>query len=81
LTLPFIAQAGPAVTWIKVDKPTFDLVGLVLSSLKLTGLLLFVASGLGVILGLSLILRRRARSPHTSLDAVSLHLDARPSAR
>lgn len=71
--------AGPAVTWIKVDKPTLDLVGLVLSSLKLTGLLLLVALGLGVLLGLSLILRRRAHPPRSALEALSLHRDARPS--
>lgn len=74
-----IALEGPAVTWIKVDKPTLDLVGLILSSLKLTGLLFLGALSLGVLLGLSLILRRRARPPRTSLEAFSLRPEARPS--
>jgi hypothetical protein len=66
----------PAVTWIKVEKPTFDLVGVVLGSFRLAGVLLVVAFALGVFLGTSLILSRRrlARSP---LDDVSLHLDTR----
>ena len=67
---------GPAVTWIKVEKPTFDLVGVVLGSFKLAGILLVVAFALGVVFGTSLILSRRrlSRSP---LDDVSLHLDPR----
>ena len=32
----------PAVTWIKVEKPTFDLVGVVLGSFRLAGVLLVV---------------------------------------
>jgi len=67
---------GPAVTWIKVEKPTFDLVGVVLGSFKLAGILLVLAFALGVFFGTSLILSRRrlSRSP---LDDVSLHLDTR----
>ena len=32
--------ADHAITWIKVEKPTFDLVGVVLSSFELAGVLL-----------------------------------------
>lgn len=62
-----------AITWIKVEKPTFDLVGVVLGSFELTGFLLVAAVGLGVLGGLSLILRRR-QTPTTPLDEVSLKL-------
>jgi len=64
----------PAVTWVKVEKPTFDLVGVVLGSFKLAGVLLVVALALGIFFGTSLILSRR-RGTRTPLDDVSLHLD------
>jgi hypothetical protein len=65
---------GPAVTWIKVEKPTFDLVGVVLGSFQLAGILLVVAFSLGIIFGAALILARRRPLPGP-MDAVSLHLD------
>jgi hypothetical protein len=66
--------AGPAVTWIKVEKPTLDLVGVVLGSFRLAGFLLLVALVLGVLFGAALI--RSRRRPHaTPLDEVSLHLN------
>jgi len=65
---------GPAVTWIKVEKPTFDLVGVVLGSFWLAGFLLLVALALGIVFGLALIRSRRRPLP-TPLDTVSLHLD------
>jgi hypothetical protein len=65
---------GPAITWIKVEKPTFDLVGVVLGSFKLAGVLLVVALALGVVLGGALILARRRPLP-APMDEVSLHLD------
>jgi hypothetical protein len=66
---------GPAVTWIKVEKPTFDLIGVVLGSFKLAGVLLVVALALGFLLGAALIRSRRRRTARP-LDRVSLHLDA-----
>jgi hypothetical protein len=65
-----------AVTWIKVEKPSFDLVGVILGSFKLAGVIVIVALLLGVVLGAALILSRRRPSP-TPLDGVSLHLDPR----
>ena len=65
-------MAQPVVTWIHVDKPAFDLVGVVLSSVKLTGLLLLVAMLLGAVLGVGLILHRRRRPPPSLLQPVSL---------
>ncbi len=73
--LPVMMLLAPAVTWIKVEKPTFDLVGVVLGSFKLAGLLLVVALVLGLVFGAALILSRRRPAPH-ALDDVSLHLDA-----
>jgi hypothetical protein len=64
----------PAVTWIKVEKPTFDLVGVVLGSFQLAGVLLLVALVLGVAFGAALILSRRRRTAATPLEAVSLRL-------
>jgi hypothetical protein len=63
---------GP-VTWIKVEKPTFDLVGVVLGSFRLAGVLLAVAVVLGALIGVALIRARRRPQP-PPLDAVSLHL-------
>jgi hypothetical protein len=72
-----ITSLGPVVTWIKVEKPTFDLVGVVLGSFKIAGFLLVVALVLGVVFGAALILTRRRPAATTPLDDVSLHLDSR----
>jgi hypothetical protein len=66
---------GPAVTWIKVEKPTFDLVGVVLGSFKIAGFLLVLALVLGIVFGAALILTRRRPAAAPPLDDVSLHLD------
>ena len=70
-----VVTIAPAVTWIKVEKPTFDLVGVVLGSFHLAGVLLVVALVLGLLSGAALI-RSRRRRPAPLLDRVSLHLDA-----
>jgi ABC-type spermidine/putrescine transport system permease subunit II len=69
-----MTSLGPAVTWIKVEKPAFDLVGVVLGSFRLAGALLLVATVLGLVLGAALI-RSRRRPSAPPLDDVSLHLD------
>jgi hypothetical protein len=71
-----ILLVEPVVTWIKVEKPTFDLTGVVLGSFRLAGALLFLALALGLLFGAALV-RARRRSPETPLDAVSLRLDSR----
>jgi hypothetical protein len=68
-----LTVVGPAVTWIKVEKPTFDLVGVVLGSFRLAGVLLVVALVLGIVIGAALI-RSRRRTHGPPLDEVSLHL-------
>lgn len=65
----------PIVTWIKVDKPTFDLVGVVLGSFRLAGFLLLLALGLGLLLGGALLRARRRNA--TPIESVSLRLDPR----
>jgi ABC-type spermidine/putrescine transport system permease subunit II len=69
-----IFAVGETVTWIHVEKPTFDLIGVVLGSLALAGLLVLVAVLMGLLFALLLIRRDRTLRP-PALDAVSLHLD------
>lgn len=63
----------PVVTWIHVQKPSFDLEGILISSLTATALVAGVALILGGLTGLSIILYRR-RSPARSLADDGLHL-------
>jgi hypothetical protein len=70
-TLPLLAEQ--AITWIKVPRPTFDLVGVVLSSLGLAGICAGVALSLGTALGVGFIVRGR-RAPHGLAERLSLHL-------
>jgi len=65
----------PAITWVKVEKPVFDLAALVLGSFKLAGILLVAALLVGVLIGVVLVLSRRRATPAPPLDDVSLHLD------
>jgi len=65
--------AVESVTWIKVPKPTFDLVGVVLYSLGLAGICAAIALALGIGLGIGIILRRR-RVPARSVADDCLHL-------
>jgi hypothetical protein len=71
-----LTSLAPAVTWIKVEKPSFDLVGVVLGSFKLAGVLLVFAFVLGIAFGALLILSRRRPLTAPPLDDVSLHLDS-----
>jgi hypothetical protein len=69
--LPVLAVE--TVTWIKVDRPTFDLVGVVLGSLGLAGICAGVAFTLGLALGITFIVRARRASSSFS-ERMSLHL-------
>ena len=66
MTLPLLA--AESVTWIKVQKPVFDLVGVVLSSFALAGVCVLVALALGATLGLGFILRNRRNPPRSWAD-------------
>jgi hypothetical protein len=71
--LTLLLLAVESVTWIKVQKPTFDLVGVVMSSFALAGVCVLVALALGTVLGLAFILRSRAQPPR-SWDDDCVHL-------
>jgi hypothetical protein len=71
--LTLLLLAVESVTWIKVQKPTFDLVGVVLGSFALAGVCVLVALALGAVLGIAFILRRR-RIPPPSWADDGLHL-------
>lgn len=72
---PYLAtKIVPTIMWVKVEKPTFDLVGVVLGSLGTAFILVIAASILGSVLGFVLI-RRTRRLTVPESDAVSLHLD------
>jgi ABC-type spermidine/putrescine transport system permease subunit II len=55
-------QPPPDVSWVHVQKPTFDLVGVVLSSFGIAGICAAVALVLGIALGVFLIARARRQA-------------------
>ena len=55
--LPFLADE--TVTFVRLERPSLDLVGIVLGALSGAGFLALLALALGVGLGIRLILRRR----------------------
>jgi hypothetical protein len=65
--------AVETVTWIKVERPVFDLVGVVLNSFGLAAICAGVALSLGTVLGIGFIVRDR-RAPAGLVHRVSLHL-------
>jgi ABC-type spermidine/putrescine transport system permease subunit II len=69
---PLVAQSTPNVIWVPVQKPTFDLVGVVLSSFGIAGICAAVALVLGTALGIALI--RRARHADPLKGRTTLHL-------
>ena len=66
-------QALETVTWIKVEKPVFDLVGVVLSSLGLAFICAALSFVLGIALGAYFVARRRRQAQSWS-EEMSLHL-------
>jgi ABC-type dipeptide/oligopeptide/nickel transport system permease component len=68
-------QALESVTWIKVEKPVFDLVGVVLSSLGLAFLCAVISFILGIVLGAYFVARRR-RQALSWAEEISLGLAA-----
>ena len=61
------------VTWVKVPRPTFDLAGVLISSLSLAGICALVACALGAVFGVTLIVRHR-REAGLGESALSLRL-------
>ena len=66
--MTLLLLAAQSVTWIKVQKPVFDLVGVVLGSFALAGVCVLVALALGAVLGLGFILRARRSPPRSWAD-------------
>jgi hypothetical protein len=66
--LTLLLLAAESVTWIKVQKPVFDLVSVVLSSFALAGVCVLAALALGAVLGLGFILRARRLPPRSWAD-------------
>ena len=71
--MTLLRLAADSVTWIKVQKPVFDLVGVVLSSFVLAGVCVLVALALGSVLGLGFILRSRRRPSSSSWVVLAAH--------
>jgi hypothetical protein len=65
------------VTWVKVDAPSFDLWGVLVGSLSITGILAGAAFLLGLAFGVWLI-RRRAATPDATAPLLQLHPAPRP---
>jgi hypothetical protein len=65
--------AGQAVTWVRVEKPVFDLAGVLVSSLEMSLICAAVALLFGSLLGAALI-RRAAHRQAGELRAGSLGL-------
>jgi hypothetical protein len=72
LIFHLLQQPPPRITWIKVEKPVFDLAGVLVSSLTIAGICIVVAFVLGAAYGLGIILHRRRQPP--SWPDRALHL-------
>jgi hypothetical protein len=71
-----LSQAPGTVTWVRVDKPQLDVVGLILGSLGLSGGLALAALLLGGLWGAARI-RQNRRLPGDPRGPGTLHLDLR----
>ena len=74
---PLALLAAQAVTWVKVPKPVFDLVGVVVYSLGLAAICAAVALTLGGALGAAFIVRSRRRPVDSWSERTLQLLDAR----
>ena len=63
--------------YVRVERPVFDLVGVVLSSLGIAGICAATALVLGIALGVSVILRRRKHPPMSFSESGLVLLEAR----
>jgi hypothetical protein len=57
-----MSGAPGSVIWIRLEKPSFDLSGVILSSFGITGICVGIALALGACWGLVLIRRGRRRA-------------------
>ncbi len=66
--------ATQSITWIKVEKPQLDIVGLVLGSIGLAAAIAALALGAGTLWGLTLIRRSRLHAGEP-FGPGTIHLD------
>jgi hypothetical protein len=71
-----VSQTVPTL-FVKVERPTFDLVGVVLSSMGIAGICAAAALVLGVALGVSIVVRRRRHPPLSFSERGLVLLEAR----
>jgi len=73
---PDLPPLGPNefITWIQVEKESFDIVGVIMASLGFTGLCIALAAFCGSILGVAFIIRGRRSRQLASGDHVGMHL-------
>ncbi len=76
--MKLIFHAAETITWIKVQKPAFNLLGVIMGALAVTGVLVLCAIVLGVLLGVVTIIRRQRRPPEPGEQIVRLHLSTHP---
>lgn len=57
ISLPPPLGPNEYVTWVRVEEETFDIVGVLLTSLGFTGICVLIAGFLGVVLGAARIIR------------------------
>jgi hypothetical protein len=69
-----LATPADPIIWIRIERPTFDLVGVVLASFGVTGICAAVALCLGTLFGAYLILSGKRREP-----PLVLHLELQAS--
>ena len=62
------------VTWVRIEKETFDLVGILVTSLGFTGLCVLLASFLGLVLGAARIIRTRREHELAGEGRISIQL-------
>ena len=65
------------VIWIRLEKPTFDVIGVVLASFGITAICVGVALTLGACFGIVLIRRGRERVPFEPELGLGLNAQAR----
>lgn len=71
--LPPLAP-NEVVTWVRVEREAFDIVGVILTSLGFTGMCIAIAAFLGLVMGAARIIRGRRERESSGADGVAIHL-------
>lgn len=74
-------QPNEVVTWVRVEREVFDLVGVIVTSLGFTGICVAFAAFFGLALGAARIIRGRRDREAAGAGRVAIHLaEAEPPA-